>query len=243
MFYWFLKRIVVGPALRVVFRPWTRGLENLPAKGGAIIAANHLSFIDSIFVPVAVPRPVVYLAKNDYFTRPGMRGSAQRCFLRLTNQLPVDRGGGSGSEDSLRSGLEVLRSGALLGIYPEGTRSPDGMLHRGRTGVARLAIAAGVPVVPAALIGTDVVQPKGRTLPKVGRVGVVFGEPLDFTRHEGRSGDRHVLRAVTDEIMYEIMRLSGQEYVDTYAASHKPKLLTTAPPSDEKGQSNPGVTE
>ncbi|WP_408610947.1 lysophospholipid acyltransferase family protein [Brevibacterium yomogidense] len=242
LFYWFLKRIVVGPILRVLFRPWTRGLEHLPVKDGAIIAANHLSFIDSIFVPIAVPRPVVYLAKNDYFTRPGVRGSAQRWFLRVTNQLPMDRGGGAGSEDSLRSGLEVLRAGALLGIYPEGTRSPDGKLHRGRTGVARLAIAAGVPVVPAALIGTDAVQPKGRTVPRIRRVGVVFGEPLDFARYEGRSGDRHVLRSVTDEIMYEIMRLSGQEYVDTYAASHKPKLLTADPP-DPADPSAPGMPD
>lgn len=242
LFYWFLKRIVVGPVLRVLFRPWTRGLEHLPVKGGAIIAANHLSFIDSIFVPIAVPRPVVYLAKNDYFTRPGVRGRAQRWFLRVTNQLPMDRGGGAGSEDSLRAGLDVLRSGSLLGIYPEGTRSPDGKLHRGRTGVARLAIAGGVPVVPAALIGTDVVQPKGRTIPRIRRVGVVFGEPLDFTRFEGKTDDRHVLRAVTDEIMYEIMRLSGQEYVDTYAASHRPKLLTTDP-QESAGPAVPGASD
>ncbi|MGO1440686.1 MAG: lysophospholipid acyltransferase family protein [Brevibacterium yomogidense] len=227
MFYWLLKRIVVGPILRILFRPWTRGLQHVPADGGAIIAANHLSFIDSIFVPIAVPRPVVYLAKNDYFTRPGVRGRAQRWFFQLTNQLPMDRSGGSGSENSLRAGLDVLQSGSLLGIYPEGTRSPDGRLHRGRTGVARLAIAAGVPVVPAALIGTDAVQPKGKNIPRIRRVGVVFGEPLDFSRFEGRSDDRHVLRAATDEVMYEIMRLSGQEYSDTYATAHTTTLLTS----------------
>ena len=236
MFYWLLKRIVVGPILRFLFRPWTRGLEHLPAEGGAIIAANHLSFIDSIFVPIAVPRPVVYLAKNDYFTRPGIRGRLQRWFFQLTNQLPMDRGGGSGSENSLRAGLDVLRSGSLLGIYPEGTRSPDGRLHRGRTGVARLAIAAGVPVVPAALIGTDAVQPKGRNIPRIRRVGVVFGEPLDFSRYEGRSDDRYVLRAVADEIMYEIMRLSGQEYSDTYASAHAKTLLTSTPPAPSADQ-------
>jgi len=235
VFYWVLKRIVVGPILRVLFRPWTRGLEHLPADGGAIIAANHLSFIDSIFVPIAVPRPVVYLAKNDYFTRPGVRGRLQRWFFRLTTQLPMDRGGGSGSEDSLRAGLEVLGAGSLLGIYPEGTRSPDGLLHRGRTGVARLALAAGVPVVPAALIGTDAVQPKGRSIPRIRRVGVVFGEPLDFSRYAGRADDRHVLRAVTDEIMYEIMRLSAQEYSDTYASAHTTTLLTSTPPAGPPG--------
>lgn len=235
MFYWFLKCILVGPALRVLFRPWTRGLENLPARGGAIIAANHLSFIDSIFVPLAVPRPVVYLAKDEYFTRPGVRGRAQRWFFRMTNQLPMDRSGGSASEAALQAGLAVLRDGNLLGIYPEGTRSLDGRLHRGRTGVARLALAAGVPVVPAALIGTDAVQPKGRTIPRIRRVGVVFGEPIDLSRHGEGPHDRHALRSATDEIMYEIMRLSGQEYVDTYTVSHRPRLLTQQPPEPAGG--------
>ena len=233
MFYLFLKRILVGPALRVLFRPWTRGLENVPAEGGAIIAANHLSFIDSIFVPLAVPRPVVYLAKHEYFTKPGPVGRAQRLFFQMTNQLPMDRSGGSASEGALRAGLDVLRGGNLLGIYPEGTRSLDGRLHRGRTGVARLALAAGVPVIPTALIGTDAVQPKGRTIPRVRRVGVVFGEPIDVSHHTDGEADRHALRSATDEIMYEIMRLSGQEYVDTYTVSRRPRLLTETEPAGE----------
>lgn len=236
MFYWFLKRILIGPVLRVLFRPWTRGLEHVPAQGGAIIAANHLSFMDSIFLPLAVQRPVVYLAKHEYFTRPGVIGRAQRSFFQMTNQLPMDRSGGTASENSLNAGLEVLRAGKLLGIYPEGTRSLDGRLHRGRTGVARLAIAAGVPVVPAALIGTDAVQPKGRAIPRIRRVGVVFGAAVDLSAFADAGGDRHVLRAATDAIMYEVMRLSGQEYVDTYVHAARPRLLTETPPAAEGTQ-------
>lgn len=230
MFYWLLKTIVVGPIVRTLFRPWVRGLENIPETGGAIIAGNHLSFIDSVFVPLAVPRPVVYLAKNDYFLGRGIKGTATRWFFKLTNQLPMDRSGGSASEASLTAGLRVLRSGKLLGIYPEGTRSPDGRLYRGRTGIARLVLESGVPVVPVALIGTDKVQPEGRTMPRLRRVGIVFGRPLDFSEYAGMQSDRFLLRSVTDEIMYEILRLSGQEYVDTYASSVKTKLLTAVKP-------------
>lgn len=230
MFYWLLKTIVVGPVARALFRPWVRGLENIPETGGAIIAGNHLSFIDSIFVPLAVPRPVVYLAKNDYFVGRGAKGTATRWFFKLTNQLPIDRSGGSASEASLDAGLKVLRRGDLLGIYPEGTRSPDGRLYRGRTGIARLVMEAGVPVVPVALIGTDKVQPEGRTIPRLRRVGIVFGKPLDFSEYAGMQSDRFLLRSVTDEIMYEILRLSGQEYVDAYASSVKTKLLTSTKP-------------
>ena len=220
MFYWLLKRIIVRPFLRALFRPWVRGLENIPESGGAIIAGNHLSFMDSIFVPLVAPRPVVYLAKKDYFTGRGVKGTVTRWFFRLTNQLPMDRSGGSASEASLHSGLKVLNGGNLLGIYPEGTRSPDGNLYRGRTGVARLVLEAGVPVVPVALIGTDKVQPVGRMLPRLRRIGVVFGEPLDFSEYEGMAGDRFLLRSITDDIMYEILRLSGQRYIDTLSLIH-----------------------
>lgn len=233
MFYWLLKRIFVGPFLRALFRPWVRGLENIPETGGAIIAGNHLSFMDSIFVPLVTPRPVVYLAKKDYFTGRGLKGMVTRWFFRLTNQLPMDRSGGSASEASLNSGLKVLNGGNLLGIYPEGTRSPDGNLYRGRTGVARLVLEAGVPVIPVALIGTDKVQPAGRMLPRLRRVGVVFGEPLDFSEYEGMAGDRFLLRSITDDIMYEILRLSGQRYIDTYASSAQAKLLTSKKPDEQ----------
>ena len=232
MIYWVLRRILIGPLLRVLFRPWVRGLENIPEEGGAIIAGNHMSFLDSIFVPLASQRPVVYLAKKDYFVRRGLFGTLQRWFFRVTNQLPIDRGGGSASEASLKEGLKVLGKGNLLGIYPEGTRSPDGRLYRGRTGVARIALEAGVPVVPVALIGTDRVQPPGGTIPKIRRVGVVFGQAMDFSAYAGLEHDRFVLRSVTDEIMYEILRLSGQEYVDVYASTVKTRLLTSKKPAE-----------
>lgn len=225
MFYWLLKRIFVGPFLKALFRPWVRGLEHIPAEGGAIIAGNHLSFVDSIFTPLVAPRPVIYLAKKDYFDGRGIKGMFTRWFFKATNQLPMDRGGGSASEASLQAGLKVLENGALLGIYPEGTRSPDGKLYRGRTGVARLVLEAGVPVIPVAVIGTDKVLATGNFIPKLRRVGVVFGEPLDFSRYEGLEHDRFLLRSITDEIMYEILRLSGQQYEDTYASTVKTRLL------------------
>ena len=230
MFYWFLKRVLAGPILRILFRPWVRGLDNLPTEGPAIIAGNHNHFMDSIFVPLLAPRPVVYLAKKDYFTGRGLKGAVTRWFFKLNNQLPMDRGGGSGSQASLESGLKVLGEGNCLGIYPEGTRSPDGKLYRGRTGIARLVLESEAPVVPVAIIGTDKLQPAGRLVPKLRRVGVVFGSPMDFSKYSGLPSDRFLLRSVTDEIMYEIMRLSGQEYVDTYASTVKTKLLTSAKP-------------
>lgn len=230
MFYWFLKRVLAGPILRILFRPWVRGVDNLPTDGPAIIAGNHNHFMDSIFVPLLAPRPVVYLAKKDYFTGRGIKGAVTRWFFKLNNQLPMDRGGGSGSQASLESGLKVLNEGNSLGIYPEGTRSPDGKLYRGRTGIARLVLESGAPVIPVAIIGTDKLQPPGRLIPKLRRVGVVFGSPMDFSKYSGLPTDRFLLRSVTDEIMYEIMRLSGQEYVDTYASTVKTKLLTSAKP-------------
>lgn len=234
VFYWVLKRIVLGPLLKLLFRPWVRGIENIPATGGAIIAGNHLSFMDSIFIPLIAPRPVVYLAKKDYFTGPGLKGRLVRSFFLATNQLPMDRGGGTASEASLQSGLKVLGDGKLLGIYPEGTRSPDGRLYRGRTGIARLVLEAKCPVVPVALIGTDKVQPQGRLIPKLRRVGVVFGKPLDFSRYAGVPQDRFLLRSLTDEIMYEILRLSGQEYVDAYASTVKTRLLAERKASEKQ---------
>ena len=226
MFYWLLKRILVGPLLRILFRPWVRGVENIPDSGPAILAGNHLSFMDSLFTPLVAPRPVVYLAKQDYFNGRGIKGRLTRWFFLATNQLPMDRSGGSASEASLNAGLKVLGSGNLLGIYPEGTRSPDGKLYRGRTGVARLVVEAQVPVIPVAIVGSDKIQPQGRLIPRLRRVGIIFGEPLDFSKYTEMSEDRFLLRSITDEIMYEILRLSGQQYVDSYASSVKTRLLT-----------------
>jgi 1-acyl-sn-glycerol-3-phosphate acyltransferase len=219
--YFILKTFILGPLLRVLFRPWVRGLENIPASGAAILASNHLSFSDSIFLPLQSRRPVVFLAKSEYFTGKGIKGALTRWFFKSTGQLPIDRSGGKASEASLNTGLSVLGSGQVLGIYPEGTRSPDGRLYRGRTGIARMALEAKVPVIPVAMIDTEKVQPIGKRLPRIRRIGIIIGQPLDFSRFDGMEGDRIVLRAVADEIMYELMKLSGQEYVDVYASSVK----------------------
>ncbi|MGG5261065.1 lysophospholipid acyltransferase family protein [Phycicoccus avicenniae] len=224
MFYWVLKTVVLGPVLRLLFRPWVEGEENIPEDGAAIFASNHLSFSDSIFLPLLVPRRMTFLAKADYFTGVGLKGRLTAAFFKGVGQLPIDRSGGRASEAALTSGLRVLRRGELLGLYPEGTRSPDGRLYKGRTGVARMALEAGVPVIPVAMINTDKAQPTGTKIPKLVRVGVRVGEPLDFSRYEGMEGDRFVLRSVTDEIMYALMELSGQEYVDMYATAMKDRI-------------------
>ncbi|WP_413543654.1 lysophospholipid acyltransferase family protein [Citricoccus nitrophenolicus] len=221
MFYWFAKTFVVAPVTNLLFRPWVKGLDNVPQEGAAILASNHLSVSDSIFMPAQLDRQVHFLAKKEYFTGTGPKGWMTRKFFEATNQLPMDRAGGKASLASLHSGLDVLREGKLLGIYPEGTRSPDGRLHRGKLGVAKLALNARVPVVPTAMIGTDKVQPIGRTIPSIRRVGMIFGAPLDFSEYYDRAGDHLVERLVTDQIVEAIRRLSGQEYVDVYAATAK----------------------
>ncbi len=220
MFYWLLK-IILTPILRTLFRPWVEGLENIPEHGPAILASNHLSFSDSIFLPLMVPRRITFLAKADYFVGRGLKGRLKAGFFRGVGQVPVDRSGGSASEGALRKGLQILGGSDLLGIYPEGTRSPDGRLYRGKTGVARMALESGVPVIPVAMINTFEIQPPGQVVPKLMRVGIRIGKPLDFSRYEGMASDRFVLRSVTDEIMYELMQLSGQEYVDQYASKAK----------------------
>ena len=224
MTYLILKNIVLGPILNILFRPWVRGSDNVPRKGGAVLASNHLSFVDSIFLPLKVKRPVTFLAKSDYFTGKGVKGALIRWFFKSTGQLPIDRSGGKASEDSLNTGLGVLERQLLLGIYPEGTRSPDGKLYRGRTGIARMILEAQVPVVPVAMIDTDKVQPLGAKYPKIHRVGVKFGQELDFSRFAGMEGERVVLRAVTDQIIYRIKELSGQRYQDVYASTIRNRM-------------------
>jgi 1-acyl-sn-glycerol-3-phosphate acyltransferase len=214
-----IKFVLLGPFVHTVYRPWIVGDENIPESGPVIFASNHLSFVDSIFLPLMIDRPVSFLAKSDYFTGKGLKGWATRMFFKGTGQLPIDRSGGKASEASLNTGLRVLREGRILGIYPEGTRSPDGKLYRGRTGVARMVLEAGVPVVPVAMIGTAEVMPVGTRLPRIRRVGIVFGEALDFSRFHGMEGDRFVLRSVTDELVYDLRALSEQQYVDVYAST------------------------
>ncbi len=229
MFYWILKHIVLGPILKALYKPWVEGLENVPEEGPVILAANHLSFIDSFFIPLAVPRRVVYLGKSDYF------GKWYSWFFRGAGVIPVEREGGEKSETALDAGTEQLRRGLAVGIYPEGTRSPDGRLFRGKTGVARMAVRSGAAIVPVGVIGTFEAQPPGRKMPRVTQLGVRFGAPIDVSRYEGKEDDRFVLRSITDELMYEIMMLSGQEYVDEYASKVKKRMaegkLPYEPPS------------
>jgi 1-acyl-sn-glycerol-3-phosphate acyltransferase len=233
MLYWFLKYVVVGPWLRVLFRPWVEGADNVPEDGAAILASNHLSFSDSFFLPLVVPRPITFLAKSDYFTGPGVKGFFTKMFFAGVGQVPVDRSGGRASEAALRTGLRILGEGSLLGIYPEGTRSPNGTLYRGKTGLARMAMEAKVPILPVAMIGTYEIQPPGQLRPGLRRVGIRIGRPLDFTRYDGLENDRFVLRSVTDEVMYELMSLSGQEYVDMYATRAK-ELIAQGSPADSR---------
>ncbi len=230
MFYWVFKAII-WPFLNLIFRPWAEGIDNVPREGPAILASNHLSFSDHFFAPLPLPRKVVFLAKSEYFTGRGIKGLISKAFFSGLGQLPIDRTGGAASERALRTGLRVLASGELLGIYPEGTRTPDGRLYRGKTGVARLALEARVPVIPTAMIGGFEFQPPGRITPRLAiRPGVRFGKPLDFSRYYGLEQDRLVLRAMTDEIMYELMKLSGQEYVDEYAQRAKLRLTSALHP-------------
>ena len=231
MFYWLMKYVVIGPISKAIFRPWIVGRRNVPAEGGAILASNHLSFVDSIFLPLMIDRPVSFLAKSDYFTGKGLKGWATRIFMKASGQLPIDRSGGKASEASLNTGLQVLGRGDLLGIYPEGTRSPDGRLYRGRTGIARMALEAHVPVVPVVMVDTDVMMPIGTKIPRVVRIGIVIGEPLDFSRFEGMEGDRYILRSVTDEIMVALQRLGEQEYDDVYASTVKDRVGTRSGPA------------
>ncbi len=224
MFYWFMKYVVIGPIVKAIWRPWVVGRRNVPKEGAAILASNHLSFVDSVFLPLMIDRPVSFLAKSDYFTGKGIKGWSTRMFMKATGQLPIDRSGGKASEASLNTGLQVLGREDLLGIYPEGTRSPDGKLYRGRTGIARMALEAHVPVIPVVMVDTDTMMPIGSSIPRIVRVGVVIGEPLDFSRFEGMEGDRYILRSITDEIMVALQRLGEQEYEDVYASTVKDRL-------------------
>ena len=228
MIYWILKHFVVGPPVRLVFRPWIEGKENIPDEGGAILASNHLSFSDSVFLPLMVRRRITFPAKQEYFVGTGVKGWAVRRFMEITGQIPIDRSGGQASMAALEKGLEVLRRGELFGIYPEGTRSPDGRLYRGKTGMARLAVAADVPIIPCAMIDTDKAQPPGQVIPNVMRVGVRVGRPIHHPEHAGQIDDHEALRKITDEVMRELQKLSGQEYVDEYAATVKKRLAERA---------------
>jgi 1-acyl-sn-glycerol-3-phosphate acyltransferase len=214
-------RRVVRPLFRVAYRPEVEGAEHVPLSGPVIIASNHLSVIDSFVLPLVTPRPMVFLAKAEYFTGRGLKGWASRSFFAGSGAIPVQRGNGRAALAALQTAERVLADGQMFGIYPEGTRSPDGRLYRGRVGLARLALDTGAPVVPVGLIGTDRIQPVGRRLPRLGRVTVRFGEPLEFSRYHPLKRNRTVQRAVVDQVMRAIQQLSGQPYVDAYGSTEK----------------------
>jgi 1-acyl-sn-glycerol-3-phosphate acyltransferase len=222
--YGLMKYVLLGPLLRLFFPCTVIGAENIPERGGAILAGNHVSVADSFFAPLHMKRRVTFLAKSEYVTEKGLKGRLKKWFFTGVGQVPIQRGGASAAHDALATGVRLLGQGKLLGIYPEGTRSPDGRLYKGKTGVARMALQAGVPVVPMVMLGTEKVNPIGSKIWRPHRVTLVIGRPMDFSRYEGMAGDRFVERSMTDEIMYRVMELSGQEYVDMYATKRKAEM-------------------
>lgn len=229
MFYYLLKYVLLGPVLRLLFRPRVEGVENIPESGGALIASNHLAVLDSFLMPLMVPRRVTFPAKREYFTEPGVKGWLKKAFFSGAGQVPIDRSSGSAAQAALDTCVRLLSEGHLVGIYPEGTRSPDGRLYKGKTGMARMALQSRTPVVPVAMFGTDRANPIGSRVWYPAKVTIRFGKPLDFSRYYGLDGDRFVERAITDQIMYDLMQLSGQEYVDVYAAKVKEDQANRVP--------------
>jgi 1-acyl-sn-glycerol-3-phosphate acyltransferase len=219
-----VSRVVAGPFLTALWRPQITGGEHIPSTGGAILASNHLSLVDSIFLPFVLARPVTFAAKSEYFTgtTPGQRFAA--AYMRATKQLSVERAGTRAAQETLQAALDLVKAGELFGIYPEGTRSPDGRLYRGRTGVGWLALASGAPVIPVAMMGTDLVLPPGRTIPTLHRVGIRIGKPLTFEGYQDVRPAARARRSVTDEVMEAIRSLSGQEYVPMYASARKDEM-------------------
>ena len=221
MLYRLMKYVFLGPLLRLFWPTKVVGAENIPERGGAILASNHLAVADSFFMPTYVKRKVTFPAKQEYFTEKGVKGTLKKWFFTGVGQFPIDRSSGSAAQAALDTATRLVREGHLLGIYPEGTRSPDGRLYKGKTGVARIALESGGLVVPVAMIGTDKVNPIGSKMWWPRKLEIRFGKPLDFSRYDGLAGDRFVERSITDEILYALMELSGQEYVDIYAARAK----------------------
>jgi 1-acyl-sn-glycerol-3-phosphate acyltransferase len=219
-----VSRAVAGPFLHILWRPQITGGENIPPAGGAILASNHLSIVDSVFLPLLLSRPVTFAAKSEYFTGTSLSQRFAGAYMRATKQLSVERASTRSAQDTLQAALDLLKAGELFGIYPEGTRSPDGRLYRGRTGVGWLALASGLPVIPVAMVGTDRVLPPGHSIPSLRRVGVRVGKPLTFEGYQDMRPAARARRAVTDEVMEAIHALSGQEYVPMYASARKEEL-------------------
>jgi 1-acyl-sn-glycerol-3-phosphate acyltransferase len=223
-----LSRIVAGPLLHTIWRPTVIGSANIPASGGAILAANHLSAIDSVFLPLMLDRPVTFSAKAEYFTASGPAARLLATYLKATNQLRMDREGPRAAQDTLEAALALLQDGKLFGIYPEGTRSPDGRLYRGRPGVGWLALKSGLPVIPVALSGTRQVLPPGSVLPRPGRIEVKIGQPLPIAPELAGEPPGKARRLIADQVMSAIRELSGQEYVHVFASDRKAELAAKA---------------
>jgi 1-acyl-sn-glycerol-3-phosphate acyltransferase len=248
--YGLLKSGLLGPALHVVFRPQAQGVEYIPESGPVLLVANHQSFSDSIFMPLLTPRPVKFLAKAEYFTGRGVKGWFSKGFFSGVGSVPIDRAGAKAADAAIKTALRLLEQGQIVGLYPEGTRSPDGRLYKGRTGAARIALTARCPVVPCAISGTEKVQPTGKLVPKVYPVTVTFGAPLDFSRYavglwaevQGTEHEHTVLRAVTDEIMHTLIEMTGSEYVDRYASDVK-KASAAPPDAQAAAAGNAGAPE
>lgn len=223
--YWWLKNVFIGPFLWVYNRPFTRGLDKIPAEGPVILASNHLAVMDSFYLPLVAPRQIVFLAKKEYFTAPGLVGAVQKWFFSSTNQVPIDRGDKESQNAALATALKVLEKGDPLGMYLEGTRSPDGRLYRGKTGLARVALETNVPVYPVAMINTNKVNPIGSWIPRPFRCGVYVGDPIYPDDYRDQGDNYAQARALTDAIMNALAELSGQEQVkDFYAADVKKSL-------------------
>ena len=223
-----MSRVVAGPLLRLLARPSISGAEHIPATGPAILASNHLSVIDSIYLPLMLQRPVTFAAKSEYFTGTRLQDRVVGAYLRATNQLPTDRAGARAAQAMLEAALALLDAGQLFGIYPEGTRSPDGRLYRGRTGIGFLALHSGAPVIPVAMVGTERILPPGHRFPRPGRIEIRIGEPLEFAEFRGQPAGARQRRAVTDEVIQAIQKLSGQEFVPMYASVRKEELAAAA---------------
>ena len=239
--YKFFKNILIGPWLRLYNRPVYIGGENIPETGAAIMASNHLAVMDSFYFPLVCDRQLTFLAKQEYFTTPGLVGRIQKFFFSSVGQVPIDRTSADAANDALRAGLKVLERGDLLGMYPEGSRSPEGRLYRGKTGVARVALASGVDVIPVAMINTQKANPIGSWIPRPAKVGVIVGKPIKVDPYLALGDTRTAARALTDRIMLELQNLSGQDYVDAYSADVKELVAKgePLPTAARKGKGNP----
>ena len=229
-----MSRILAGPFLHTIWRPKVTGAGHVPASGGAILAANHLSVVDSVFLPLMMDRGVTFSAKSEYFTASGPAARLWAAYLKATNQLQMDRDGARAAQATLEAALALLQAGNLFGIYPEGTRSPDGRLYRGRPGVGWLALKSGLPVIPVGMVGTRRVLPPGSVVPRPGRIEIRIGAPLSFPPQVTSAPPGKARQLIAERVMTEIQKLTGQEYVHMFASDRKAELAAAEPPKPKR---------